>query len=101
MPELQEAARSVGLKWENFKVTDNSCKPHPRPEKRPGRVSQLNNLCHTSCTCSVFDFEYVRSPAFEAKLASCCTQPCLLYRHALRAAKHALLGPLTGLMGVV
>lgn len=32
IPELSKAAESAGLKWADFKLTDNSCKPHP-PKK--------------------------------------------------------------------
>jgi hypothetical protein len=32
IPEIQEKLKAVGLKWYDFKVTDNSCKPHPVPE---------------------------------------------------------------------
>jgi hypothetical protein len=29
VPDLKAAAESAGLKWEDFKATDNSCGPHP------------------------------------------------------------------------
>jgi violaxanthin de-epoxidase len=31
IPEISEKLQTVGLKWSDFKVTDNSCKPHPPP----------------------------------------------------------------------
>ena len=37
VPELKAKAESVGLKWEDFKVTDNSCQPHP-PRRGLSRV---------------------------------------------------------------
>jgi len=32
IPEISEKLKTVGLKWEDFKVTDNTCKPHPPAE---------------------------------------------------------------------
>jgi len=32
VPELSAAVEKVGLKWSDFTITDNSCKPHP-PQK--------------------------------------------------------------------
>ncbi|KAL3160389.1 hypothetical protein ABBQ32_010714 [Trebouxia sp. C0010 RCD-2024] len=29
VPEIKEALAKIGQKWEDWKVTDNSCKPHP------------------------------------------------------------------------
>ena len=29
IPELEAAANKAGLKWTDFQMTDNSCKPHP------------------------------------------------------------------------
>ena len=29
VPAVSKAVEKVGLKWKDFKVTDNSCKPHP------------------------------------------------------------------------
>ena len=31
MPKIKEAVQKVGLKWSDFKMTDNTCKPHPPP----------------------------------------------------------------------
>ena len=39
IPELSAAVEGAGLKWSDFKVTDNSCKPHP-PVKSLVRVRQ-------------------------------------------------------------
>lgn len=38
IPELKEAAESIGLNWADFKITDNTCKPHPPAAKRPTKV---------------------------------------------------------------
>jgi hypothetical protein len=32
VPELTAAVEKVGLKWGDFIITDNSCKPHPPPK---------------------------------------------------------------------
>ncbi|KAK9815828.1 hypothetical protein WJX72_010371 [[Myrmecia] bisecta] len=32
IPEFKEAVEKAGLKWEDFKTTDNTCKPHPPPK---------------------------------------------------------------------
>lgn len=29
IPELEAAASKAGLKWTDFQMTDNTCKPHP------------------------------------------------------------------------
>jgi len=29
IPELEAAATKAGLKWTDFQMTDNTCKPHP------------------------------------------------------------------------
>jgi hypothetical protein len=29
IPELSAAVEGAGLKWSDFKITDNSCQPHP------------------------------------------------------------------------
>ncbi len=31
MPKIKEAVQKVDLKWSDFKMTDNTCKPHPPP----------------------------------------------------------------------
>ena len=46
VPEIKEHLQSVGLKWEDFKVTDNSCKPHPPAENPLIAVSLLICVCH-------------------------------------------------------
>ena len=55
VPEIKEHLQSVGLKWEDFKVTDNSCKPHPPAENPLVAVSPLIFGCqmHLS-TCLNF-----------------------------------------------
>lgn len=40
IPELRVAAESVGLKWEDLKLTDNSCAAHPAPR---GLLAQLED----------------------------------------------------------
>ena len=42
-------AESVGLKWEDFKITDNSCAPHP-PRKGLSRVRPAGCLCAELCS---------------------------------------------------
>lgn len=32
IPEISAAVEKAGLKWSQFKVTDNSCPPHPPQE---------------------------------------------------------------------
>ena len=32
LPRFKESVKKAGLKWEDFKVTDNSCGPHPEPK---------------------------------------------------------------------
>ena len=32
IPEISEALSKAGLKWSDFKVTDNTCGPHPPQE---------------------------------------------------------------------
>lgn len=39
IPELEKAAEAAGLKWSDFKLTDNSCPPHP--EKGPSLGKQV------------------------------------------------------------
>ena len=39
IPEISEALKKAGLKWEDFKVTDNSCGPHPPQESLAQEVS--------------------------------------------------------------
>ncbi|KAI8469658.1 MAG: Violaxanthin de-epoxidase-domain-containing protein [Monoraphidium minutum] len=39
IPELREAAKGAGIKWEDFKVTDNTCGPHPPPP--PGLLKEV------------------------------------------------------------
>ena len=41
-------AESVGLKWETFKITDNSCAPHS-PRKGLSRVRPAGCLLYTLC----------------------------------------------------
>ena len=31
IPEIEEKLKPLNLKWADFKVTDNTCKPHPLP----------------------------------------------------------------------
>ena len=41
VPELTAAVEKVGLKWADFIITDNSCKPHPPPK----------SLVEVRCVC--------------------------------------------------
>lgn len=38
IPEITAAVEKVGLKWDQFKVTDNSCPPHPPQESLVDKV---------------------------------------------------------------
>lgn len=38
IPEISAAVEKVGLKWDQFKVTDNSCPPHPPQESLVAQV---------------------------------------------------------------
>ena len=44
VPEISEALKKAGLKWEDFKVTDNSCGPHPPQE----------SLAQEVCACLIW-----------------------------------------------
>lgn len=47
IPELREAAEKVGLKWDEFIITDNTCPPHPPPKSL---VEELeDDLTKVSC----------------------------------------------------
>ena len=37
VPDFKRQAESVGLKWEDFKITDNTCAPHP-PKRGVAKV---------------------------------------------------------------
>ena len=41
IPEISEALKKAGLKWEDFKVTDNTCGPHPPQESLAEEVCDL------------------------------------------------------------
>jgi len=47
IPEIQEKLKTVGIKWSDFKVTDNTCKPHPLPENPLIAVSPFGHLRHS------------------------------------------------------
>ena len=50
VPELAAAAERAGLRWADFRLTDNSCPPHPPPRSL---VAQLQR-----------EVEQVGSPAW-------------------------------------
>lgn len=52
VPEIKEALGKIGQKWENWRVTDNSCKPHPPATNFLQSVSILirNNRQHRTIT---------------------------------------------------
>lgn len=60
VPELSAAVEGAGLKWSDFTVTDNSCKPHPPTKslvqvRHGSRVLGLREqapLCSWCCTFS-------------------------------------------------
>ena len=39
LPLFKESVKKAGLKWEDFKVTDNLCGPHPEPKGLLAKVS--------------------------------------------------------------
>ena len=41
LPQFKESVKKAGLKWEDFKVTDNSCSPHPEPK---GLLAKVGNM---------------------------------------------------------
>jgi hypothetical protein len=50
IPELKLAAESVGLDWDKFQVTNNSCGPHP-PQK--SLVVEVRAApCQLACMCN-------------------------------------------------
>lgn len=52
IPELKEAAESIGLNWADFKITDNTCKPHPPAASKPTKVPELL-ICFAAEHCIV------------------------------------------------
>lgn len=44
IPEISAAVEKAGLKWSQFKQTDNSCKPHPPQESLVEEVPSFPNL---------------------------------------------------------
>ena len=49
IPEISDALKKAGLKWEDFKVTDNSCGPHP-PQETLAQEVRLSPVLHQSLT---------------------------------------------------
>ena len=41
IPELSAAVEGAGLKWSDFKATDNTCGPHPPPESFAEKAADL------------------------------------------------------------
>ena len=46
VPEISEALTKAGLKWDDFKVTDNTCGPHPPQESLAEEV-------RSCCQCAM------------------------------------------------
>lgn len=40
VPEVSAAVEQVGLKWADFKITDNTCGPHPAPKSLVQQVEE-------------------------------------------------------------
>ena len=40
IPEIEEKLKPLNIKWSDFKVTDNSCQPHPLPSNPLVAVSK-------------------------------------------------------------
>ena len=49
IPEIEEKLKPLNIKWSDFKVTDNTCKPHPLPSNPLVAVSLLSNMRSSSC----------------------------------------------------
>ena len=58
VPEIKTALAKIGQNWEDWKTTDNSCKPHPPVRGFFANVSCLSRArqsahnAHHGCTCS-------------------------------------------------
>ena len=48
IPQISAAVQKAGLKWSDFKVTDNSCPPHPPPSSLVDKVPCNRPAAHTS-----------------------------------------------------
>lgn len=46
IPELSAAVEGAGLKWSDFKVTDNSCQPHPPARSLVQVRAAARGTCH-------------------------------------------------------
>lgn len=42
IPEISEAVKKAGLTWSDFKLTDNTCGPHPPQESLAQEVHSLH-----------------------------------------------------------
>lgn len=56
IPEIEEKLKPLNIKWSDFKVTDNTCKPHPLPTNplvavspSPRAFSDLLQSPHIPC----------------------------------------------------
>ena len=46
VPEIKEALSKAGQNWDDWKVTDNTCKPHPPVTGFLANVSRCYMLIH-------------------------------------------------------
>ena len=56
IPEIEEKLKPLNIKWSDFKVTNNTCGPHPPAKSAFQRVRKLRNcnlLCLCLCVCSL------------------------------------------------
>ena len=77
VPQISAAVEKAGLKWSDFKVTDNSCPPHPPPSS-PRRQGALALPC-----CALASL----SPSCEAGAGT-----MLRLLHAQLKLQHGVLG---------
>ena len=55
IPEIKERLKPLGIKWEDFKLTNNSCGPHPPPVNPLERVRPARLHCtavHGAMSCN-------------------------------------------------
>jgi violaxanthin de-epoxidase len=83
VPELSAAVEKVGLKWSDFTITDNSCKPHP-PQKSIIQVTSpysttLESTCKELLHTDVSRNELNNCSAIWQQATSILTALCLCF----------------------